>query len=180
MTDEKPLETLPETIVEGEAYARLEAHDVQMRSSAIGSAAVNDLETDMSALGGVSADGSASIDMSAVGGIAAKGDVTVERGLIGGVAAGGNVSLGTGLADAVLAAGDVHAETLGAGAVAARSVTISKGWVGVVASPQANIAEDVKVVLDPKGAAWLGIAFGVAFGLVYAVTRAFTGSCCEE
>ncbi|MBN2405064.1 MAG: hypothetical protein JXE06_05735 [Coriobacteriia bacterium] len=143
----------------------LEVGDTSIETSAIGSVSGRDVTLSLSAVGGVSASGGARLERAGAGGILAAGDVELEQAGAGVLVVGGDASIATGGAQWMLAAGDVSVATGGALAIAARSVSIQKGWVGIIASPYAEIAEDTRVVFDPRSAAVFGAALGSLFAL---------------
>lgn len=162
------------------ALEGLEVSDASIETSAIGSVSGRDVTMSMSAVGGVSASGGARIEQGLTGGVLTAGDVELHQAAAGAIIAGGDVEVTQGGSQWLLAAGDVTVGQGGAAAIAARSVSIQKGWVGVVASPHAQIGDGVKVVLDPKGAAIFGAAVGsmIALGIALAI-RWRDGGCCE-
>lgn len=167
MTDEQTrLES-----VDGETTVleTLEADVAHLTTSAIASAQVTDLTAETSALGMVNATNAASATWSVAGVLASNAEASLSQGSAGIVFAGGNATLSQGGAEVVVAAGDVHMDRSGAGVVAARSVSITQGWVGVIASPEAQVAEGVTVLFGPRQAIAAGAAFGAVFAAVFAL-----------
>jgi len=75
--------------------------------------------------------------------------------------AGGNLSITRGGSNAIVAGGDVTIEQGGAVVLAAKSVTLQRGFVGVVLAADVNL-EDSRIMFSTAQAA----AFGAALGLV--------------
>jgi phage baseplate assembly protein gpV len=149
----------------------LETGDTSVETSAIGSLTGRDVTISVSAVGGVNASGGVRMERSGAAGVLSAGDVELQQAGAGVLLVGGDVAIERGGAQWMLSAGDIAVETGGALAIAARSVSIKEGWVGIVASPHAEIAEGVRVVLDPKGAAIFGAALGsmIALGIALAI-----------
>lgn len=83
--------------------------------------------------------------------------------------AGGDATVSQSGVEVVVAGGDVTMDRAGAGVVAARSVSITEGWVGVIASPEARISDGVTVLFGPRQAVAAAAAFGAAFAAVFAL-----------
>jgi len=127
----------------------------------------------------------ASIGQSAVGVVATTGAAELRQGVAASVLSGGGVSLSQGYATALVAAGDaqvrqagaqwlltagdVAVEWGGAAVVAAPTVKVERGVIGLVLSRQAELGEGVRVLLQPRGAAALGAGVGLAVAAVMAV-----------
>lgn len=167
MTDEQPrLEA-----IEGQsaAFETLEADAARLSTSAVATANVNDLTAETSALGMVNAANAASATWSVAGVLSSGAEVSLSQGGAGAIFAGGNATVSQGGAEVVVAGGNVTLDRAGAGVVAARSVTISQGWVGVIASPEAHVAEGVTVLFGPRQAVAAAAAFGAVFAGVLAL-----------
>ena len=158
MSDEK---VRPE-LIEGEQAAlnSLEADTVNLKLSAVATAKVTELNADMSAIGAVSGVDKARATRSAVGVLASNTETELMQGY----------------ASMVLSAGDVEMSQVGALIAAGKSVSIKEGWVGIIASPDAQIAEGVKVAFGPREAVIFGAVFGAICGAVFAL---IVGSQCR-
>ncbi|MDO9556682.1 MAG: hypothetical protein Q7J82_03785 [Coriobacteriia bacterium] len=167
MTEQEQHEHVANVTLEG-----LEAGDTSIETSAIGSISGRDVTVSLSAVGGVSASGGVRVERAGIGGIFTTGDVELEQAGAGAIFVEGDAHISNGGSQWMLAAGDISVQTGGAAAIVARSVSIKEGWVGIVASPHAEIAEGVHVVLDPKGAAIFGAALGslLALGIALAMS----------
>jgi hypothetical protein len=160
--------------LEGEQVAAeaLEADAVTLHQSAVASAKANELRADWSALGVASADSKAKASRSWVGVLAANGEAELEQGYASVVLSAGDVEMEQAGAELVIAGGDVTMERAAALAVGGRSVTVTSGWVGIVAAPEAQLAEGVRVAFGRREA----IVFGAVFGAVFAaLVVLFTG-----
>lgn len=127
----------------------------------------------------------ATIGRSAVGVVATTGAAEVHQGVAGTVLSGGGASISQGYATALvtagdaqvrqagaqwlLTAGDVKMEWGGAAVVAAPTVKVERGVIGLVLSRHAELGDGVRVLLQPRGAAALGAGVGLAVAAVMAV-----------
>jgi hypothetical protein len=173
MTDQTASLAGTPTATERCSIESLEAEQATLLTCAVGKAAVGSLSCDTSALGYVSVSGDAGLAWSAAGLVTARRGGEVERALVGVVAAGEGIAMTQAGADLILAGGDVTLDRSGAGAVLARSVSITDGWVGIVASGDANIAGDATVLLGPREAVTFAAVLGVVFALVFSAILAF-------
>jgi hypothetical protein len=127
----------------------------------------------------------ATVRRSAVGVVATTGATEVRQSVAAAVLSGDGVSLTQGGATAVVAAGDaeirqggcqwllsagdVTVEWGGAAVMAAPSVKMERGTVGLVLARRAELGDGVRVLLQPRGAAALGAGIGLAVAAVMAV-----------
>jgi len=127
----------------------------------------------------------ATIGQSAVGIVATTGATEVRQGVAASVLSGGGASLAQGYATALVTAGDAHVrqagaqwmlsagdvavEWGGAAVVAAPTVKVERGVVGLVLARRAELGDGVRVLLQPRGAAALGAGVGLAVAAVMAV-----------
>jgi hypothetical protein len=127
----------------------------------------------------------ATVSQSAVGAVATTGSIDVRQSLVGPVFSGSGVTLSQGGSTALVAfgdgtvrqgyaqwvftTGDVTMEWAGAAVVAAPTVKVERGWVGLVLSRHTELAEGARVLLRPSGAAALGGAAGLALGALLLV-----------
>jgi len=153
------------------AAESLEVSDASIETSAIGSVTGRDVTTSMSAVGVVSASGGARIEQALAVGVITAGDVELSQAAAVAIVAKGNVEVDKGGSQWLLSAGDVKVGKGGAAAIAAKSVSIQEGWVGIVASPHAEIGDGVNVVIGPRSAVFLGAALGsmIALGIALVV-----------
>jgi hypothetical protein len=130
----------------------------------------------------------ATIKQSGVGVVATTGATDVRQSMAASVLSGGGVSLSQGAATAVVAAGDVEmrqggaqwvfsagdvsVEWGGAAVMAAPTVKVERGMVGLVLARHAELGDGVRVILQPRGAAALGAGVGLAVATVMAVAGA--------
>jgi len=158
-------------LIEGEqaAYDSLEADTANLKMSAVASAKVTDLHADMSAMGMVSATNKAKATRSWVGVLASNTAAELEQGYASAVLSAGDSEITQGGAQLVLAGGNIEMDRAGAIIAAGKSVSISQGWVGIIASPDAQIAEGVTVAFGPREAVFFGAAFGAIFAAVIAL-----------
>ncbi len=160
-------ERFEDLVGEDLVISRVEADNLALSTSAIGSATVGDAQLTGSAAGAVLASQSASLSMAGAGVVAAQGDISLERSGSGTILAGGNVSITQGGAETIVSAGSVSMDGGGAGIVAAREIAIKDGWVGMAVGSTVELAEGVEVMFGPREAMWFGAAFGAIFGLVF-------------
>lgn len=146
--------------------ARIEADNLALSTSAVGTANVVDATMTGSAAGAVMATGEVSLSMAGAGVIATQGDISMERSGCGTILAGGNVVITQGGAETIVSAGSVSMDGGGAGIVAAREIAIKDGWVGLAVGSNVEIAEGVEIMFGPREAVFIGAAFGAVFGLV--------------
>lgn len=92
------------------------------------------------------------------------GDLTMTQGGGNFAIAGGNLSITMGGSNAILAGGDVEIQQGGAVFLAAKSVNVNQGFVGVALGVDVQL-EDSRVLLATPQAA----AFGAALGVVLLV-----------
>ena len=127
----------------------------------------------------------ATIEQSAVAVVATTGATEVRQSVAASVLSGGGVSLSQGAATAVVTAGDVElrqagaqwvfsagdvsVEWGGAAVMAAPTVKVERGMVGLVLARRAEFGDGVRVLLQPRGAAALGAGIGLAVATVMAV-----------
>jgi len=130
----------------------------------------------------------ATIGQSGVGVVATTGATEVRQSMVASVLSGGGASLAQGYATAIVAAGDaqvrqggaqwlfsagdVSVEWGGAAVVAAPTVKVERGMVGLVLARRAEFGDGVRVLLQPRGAAALGAGIGLAVATVMAVAGA--------
>ena len=167
MSDE---EVRPE-LIEGEqaAFTSLEADTANLKLSAVATAKVTELNADMSAIGAVSGVDKARATRSAVGVLASNTETELMQGYASMVLSAGDVEITQAGAQLVVAAGDIEMSQGGALIAAGKSVSIKEGWVGIIASPDAQIAEGVKVAFGPREAVIFGAVFGAICGAVFAL-----------
>jgi len=72
----------------------------------------------------------------------------------------------------MFSAGDVTVDWGGAALVAAPTVKVERGVVGLVLARRAELGDGVRVLLQPRGAAALGAGVGLAVATVMAVAGA--------
>lgn len=171
MSDEK---VRPE-VIEGEeaAFNSLEADTANLKLSAVATAKVTELNADMSAIGAVSGVEKARAMRSAVGVLASNTETQLTQGYASMVLSAGDVEITQAGAQLVVAAGDVEMSQAGALIAAGKSVSINEGWVGILASPEAQIAEGVKVAFGPREAVIFGAVFGAVCGAICALVMSF-------
>jgi hypothetical protein len=130
----------------------------------------------------------AMIRQSGVGVVATTGATEVRQSMVASVLSGGGASLAQGYATAIVAAGDaqvrqggaqwilsagdVTVDWGGAALVAAPTVKVERGMVGLVLARRAELGDGVRVLLQPRGAAALGAGVGLAVATVMAVAGA--------
>jgi hypothetical protein len=118
------------------------------------------------------------IDFYIVGRVDVEGDASLAYSVAGGVVAGQSVSMtdcmnvaavaGTGIemtdsgCGILVAGGESHLQESGAGFLHCQQAMVENSTIGILATPQATLGQDVKVMMTTKQA----IAFGAAFGLV--------------
>ena len=158
-------------LIEGEqaAFDSLEADTANLKMSAVATAKVTDLHADMSAIGMASAANEAKATRSWVGVLASNTATELQQGYASAVLSAGDSKITQGGAQLVVAGGSIEMDRAGAIIAAGKSVSIGEGWVGIVASPDAQIAEGVKVAFGPREAVFFGAAFGAIFAAVIAL-----------
>ncbi len=153
-----------------EAGAEREARSISGRL--VGVARGDALEVSRSAVGVATSRTDASVRQGMTAAVLAGGDVSVAQGYASVLAAAGDASVKQAGTQWLLAAGDVAVEYGGAALVAAPTVTVRRGLVGLLAARDAHLEEGAKVLFRPTGAAALGAAAGAAFAIVAAVAWA--------
>ena len=162
-------ERFEELEAENLVISKLEADTLTLGTSAVGIATVREAHTMTSAVGAIVASHDVTMTASGAGAVAAQGNATVERGGAAAIVAGGDISVTQGGAELILAGGSVTMESAGAGIVAARSVSVTDGWVGLAIGNNVELGEGVDVMFGPREAVFVGAAFGAVFALVLAL-----------
>lgn len=98
------------------------------------------------------------------------GDVTMAQGGSNFLLSAGGASIEQGGAMTLACLGDVSVEQGGAAIVAARSVDVKQGFVGVALGASVSL-EDCRVVMSPIQAAAAGAGFAVAVALIRMLAR---------
>lgn len=157
--------------LEGEQVAvdSLEAQTASLKQSAVASAKAQELRAEWSVLGVSSAENKAKAVRSCIGVLAANGEAELEQGYASVVLSAGDVEMEQAGAELVVAGGDVSLERAAALVVAGRSVTVANGWVGIVASPEAQIQDGVRVAFGRREAVVFGAVFGAVFAALFAL-----------
>lgn len=153
-----------------EAGAEREARTIAGRL--VGVARGDALEVSRSAVAVGASRGDLTLKQGVTGAVLAGGDASVSQGYVSALAAAGDATVRQAGAQWVLAAGDVGVEYGGAALVAAPTVTVRRGFVGLLAAREAQLEEGSKVLFRPTGAAALGAAAGAVFAVVAAVAWA--------
>lgn len=135
--------------------------------TAIASAETGELDAAQSAIASLTTHGDANVSTSVIGLL--NGVTTnVKQSLAGAVVADANASVSQSVTPAIVAR---HVETTGgASAVTvAEDVTATKSWIGLMATHNATLSEDSRVIIDWKGAVILGLFLLGGFGIVAVV-----------
>jgi len=111
---------------------------------------------------------SANLNMSFAGTVSSKNDATVNWSNVRTVAARGTVRLQYAFSRLVTAGGYIRLNNAVAGAMLARQARVERGYVGLLVAGKAELAEDTRVLVSPRGAA--AVAAGVVGGLLLALT----------
>ncbi len=149
--------------------SKLEADTLTLGTCAVGLATVREAHAMTSAVGAVVASHDVTMTASGAGAVAAQGNATLERAGAAAVIAGGDISVTQGGAELILAGGSVTMASAGAGVVAARSVSVTDGWVGLAIGGNIELGDGVDIMFGPREAVFVGAAFGAFFALVLAL-----------
>ena len=133
-------------------------------STAFGSAHVGELEAAQTAVGSASVDGDATFSASAVGMLTCR-DVSMRQTYAGAIMAEGNATMKQSGASAILGE-RIEVNNGGAAMLWAQEVSISHGWVGVVAGKDVTISDDSRVLIDVKAALIIAAALLGGFGII--------------
>lgn len=106
----------------------------------------------------------ASLTSSLAGVVNSQGDADLNQSGAAAVIAQGAVGISQGGAGAIVSR-SVAGESMGSGLVVASDVRVSRGWIGVIASPNVEISDDSRVLIDPRAALIIAIAIFGVFGL---------------
>jgi len=98
------------------------------------------------------------------------GDLSMTQGGGNFAVAGGNLSITMGGSNAILAGGDVEIQQGGAVLLAAKSVSVSQGFVGVALGAEVKL-EGSRVLLSTPQAAAFGAAIGAVLFLLSKLLR---------
>jgi hypothetical protein len=89
-----------------------------------------------------------------------KGDATLSWSSASVLAAGNDVHVSYGGGQVMAAGNSIDVRNGGAGIAIAGTVRVDRGGVGLLLARHAEIGEDTRVMLQPTGAAALGVGFG--------------------
>ncbi|MBI5231043.1 MAG: hypothetical protein HY876_02635 [Coriobacteriales bacterium] len=143
------------------------AEDSSTQASPDGDASVQ-----ASVVPNVTAAHDANLTSSLAGVVNSQGDADLNQSGAGAVIAQGAVGISQGGAAAIVSR-SVAGESMGTGIVVANDVRISRGWIGVVASPNVEISDDSRVLIDPRAALIIAVAIFGVFGLAVVMAAMF-------
>jgi hypothetical protein len=156
--------------VNGETTRTTESHaarDVAYRSGCVGVLKAERAELRNAAAGLVFAEKDIAIDRGVARAVVAGGELRLTQCGAGTVVAGGDAAIRQCGAGTIVSLGRVDIAQGGAGCLVARSATVGRGGVVLIAvTPRLEVAEGGRVFGGPVAAiaAIAGIAFGLAFG----------------
>lgn len=163
---EKPPEEEPS--IASHVSGSLESEMLQANLSAIATAQTGSLEAVGSAVGFANVTGDATLTASAAPVVYAKGNVTVRQSYTSAVLAGGDMDISQ--AGAPLIIGKrLDVQQGGALVMLSGESAVTNGFVGVLLTPKATIAEDSRVLIGTKAALIIAAALLGGFGLVAVV-----------
>jgi hypothetical protein len=116
----------------------------------------------MSAVGLLSTQ-AASLRFSSAGATLPRGDVTMSFSNGQLVTARNDMHIANGGGQVMAAANSIDVRNGGAGLMVARQIRVERGAVGLLLAQQAELADGVRVLLQPAGAAAVGVGAGVGF-----------------
>ncbi len=152
-------------LVTSHVSGTLEGESLQANLSAIATAQVGSLEAVGSAVGFANVSGDATVTASATPVVYAKGNVSVRQSYASAVLAGGDMEISQ--AGAPLIIGKrLNVSQGGAVAMAAGEAEVTNGFVGILITPKATIAEESRVLIGTKAALIIAAALLGGFGLV--------------
>jgi hypothetical protein len=130
-------------------------------------------DVSMSQAGALGVVAGQNMDLSYGGGVVqvAGGDMKITNGGSQMMVVGGDLDVTNGGAQVILAGGDVAVTNGGGVLLAGQQVTAQKGFFGIAITPQLNLSDDSRVLLDTPRAAIFGLAFGAVFGLLSLLFR---------
>lgn len=106
--------------------------------------------------------GDVSVAQAGVGVIVTGGDVDIRQAGVNALVVGGDVSLRQGGSQLMIASGDVSITQGGAGLVVGRTVEARSSMIGIAVGREVTIAEDSKIMFEPRSA----VAFGAGVAVV--------------
>lgn len=154
--------------VASHASGHLEGEAVQASLSAIGAAHAEEFEAVGSAVGFVSAGNDVTITASISPIVHAKGDIHVRQAYTSAVIAGGDMEISQAVAP-IIVGKQLSIQQGGGVVLLAGEAQVSKGFVGVLLSPNATVSDDSKVLLSTKAALIIAAALFGGFALVAVV-----------
>lgn len=148
------------TMTERRLVAMVRGEDVHLdQSASIVTTARGKLDMRQSASVVVASGDGTKLSLAAAVALPALGDVTLEKSF----------------AQWLISAGDVSIDKGGCIAAVAPEVRIERGAAGVVLARNVEIGEGGRVLLNPIGAAILGVGLGIGFGVAVAASAAWAG-----
>ena len=157
-----------ESEIDTKVPAQPEPEMMQANLSAIATAQTGSLEAVGSAVGFANVSGDATLTASATPIVYAKGNVSIRQSYTSAVLAGGDMDISQ--AGAPLIVGKkLSVQQGGALVMLSGESAVTNGFVGILLTPQANIAEDSRVLIGTKAALIIAAALLGGFGLVAVV-----------
>jgi hypothetical protein len=140
-----------------------------VNKSALGRAQADTAELKFSAVGALTTQ-TATLKASSVAAALVKGDASLAWSSAQLVGSAHDITLNNSGGQLMVAGNSIDVRTGGAAVMAARTITVQRGLVGMVLAQNADLGDDTKVLLKPAGAAAMGAGFGAGaiVGLVFA------------
>ena len=148
--------------------AQPEPETMQANLSAIATAQTGSLEAVGSAVGFANVSGDATLTASATPVVYAKGNVSIRQSYTSAVLAGGDMDISQAGAPLIIGK-KLSVQQGGALVMLSGESAVTNGFVGVLLTPQANIAEDSRVLIGTKAALIIAAALLGGFGIVAVV-----------